>query len=964
MGLLRSVRRLLVLVAVLAAVPAVTASAQSAIAGVVRDTSGGVLPGVTVEAASPVLIERSRTAITDSEGRYQIIDLRPGVYAVTFALEGFNTFKRDGIDLPSNFTAALNADLKVGALEETITVSGQAAVVDVQNATQQTVMSRAVLDSVPTGRSVQTLSALLPGARLALPDVGGNSGMQNRDISVHGSDGRDMTFTVDGMVLNGIEGDGSVQSYYNEMMFEEITYQTSGITAETSAGGVRANMIPKDGGNRFKGTLFFTAANDALQSNNLTQDLRDRGLTAPDALFRIWDFNVAEGGPIKRDRLWFFSSYRDWGVYQYIANSNFGWGPKGPGSDPAIFGTPSGAQTVDDASIRSGMARFTAQVNSKNKVAFYWDKIRKFRGHENSGGAGVIIAGEATDIRAPRPRYTTESKWTSTLTSRLLLEAGYALDNETYTLEPLPGSVGVIPKRDITQNTLYGAYDFGDYYREPKRRTILSSLSYVTGSHAAKVGIQYGFGYFLRTRQLSADLVQRYRNGVPDSVIVYNTPQNSKADMNRDMGIYVQDSWTFNRLTVTPGVRFENFVGSVAARDEPAGRFVPARHFDQIDNLPNWKDVTPRFGLAWDVQGNGKTAVKFGIGKYMRAYTTGFADTYDPNFLDSDTRTWTDRNGDNIAQLNELGPSQNKTFGIKAARRPADGIGRPYQNEMNLSVQRELLSGLAVNFSYFRRDYKRLYATDNVALSPSDYTPLTLTSPLDGTPVTIYNLNPAKLGAIDLVDRISPTNSRKYGGFDVGFTARVRRLNAFGGVSTGRTIANTCDVQDPNQLRYCDQSMYDIPFATQVKFNGSYSLPWALQVSGSLQSYPGDARNSSVDTGNSGNIAAEDLSLRVNWLVNNTIVKAQTAQTLTQSQITVPLNPPGTKFLGRQNQLDFRLKRVFPFRGKQLEGQLDLYNAFNANPIISQNQTFGTALDRPASVLQGRLVRIGVQARF
>jgi hypothetical protein len=269
-------------------------------------------------------------------------------------------------------------------------------------------MSRAVLDAVPTGRSVQTLSALLPGARLALPDVGGNSGMQNRDISVHGSDGRDMTVMVDGMVLNGIEGDGSVQSYYNEMIFEEITYQTSGISAETSAGGVRANMIPKDGGNVFKGTLFGSFGNQTLQSNNLSQDLIDRGLAAPDALFRIWDFNVAEGGPIRRDRLWFFTSYRDWGVYQYIANSFYGWGPKGPGSDAAIFGTPSGSQTVDDASIRSGMVRFTTQVGRKNKVSWYWDKIRKFRGHENSAGAGVVIAGEATDIRDPHPRYTTE----------------------------------------------------------------------------------------------------------------------------------------------------------------------------------------------------------------------------------------------------------------------------------------------------------------------------------------------------------------------------------------------------------------------------------------------------------------------------------------------------------------------------------------------------------------------------
>src|SRR5689334_16772755 len=401
-----------VAIGVLALWPA-AARAQSAIAGVVKDTSGAVLPGVTVEVASDALIEKTRSATTDGQGQYKIIDLRPGIYIVTFTLPGFSSVKREGLELPSNFTATVNADLKVGALEETVNVSGQSPVVDVQTAVQQIVMSRQVLDAVPTGRSVPSLGAMLPGARLALPDVGGMSGMQNRDLTVHGSDGRDTTFQVDGMTLNGIEGDGSVQSYFNEAMFEEISYQTSAINAEVSAGGVRANMIPRDGGNQFKGTAFFSAANQGLQSNN-SDEARAQGLAAPDSLNKVWDFNVSEGGPIRKDKLWFFTAYRDWGVYQYIANSFF----------------TNGDQTIDDASIRSGMLRLTTQVGSKNKFAVYLDRIRKFRGHENSAPAGYAIAGEATDIRAPKQYYTTEAKWTSTVSSKLLVEAGLAINNE------------------------------------------------------------------------------------------------------------------------------------------------------------------------------------------------------------------------------------------------------------------------------------------------------------------------------------------------------------------------------------------------------------------------------------------------------------------------------------------------------------------------------------------------------
>ena len=956
----RSLATRTLLLIVLALLLPAAALAQSAIAGAVKDTTGAVMPGVTVEATSPALIEKVRSVVTDGQGQYKIVDLRPGVYAITFTLPGFNTAKREAVELPTNFTATINAELRVGALEETVTVSGASPVVDVQNAVQQTVLTRQVLDSVPTGRSIPTLGALLSGARLALPDVGGTSGMQNRDLTVHGSDGRDTTFQVDGMTLNGIEGDGSVQSYFNEAMFEEISYQTSAISAEVSAGGVRANMIPKDGGNQFKGTVFLSGANAGQQSNNST-DARALGLAAPDSLNKVWDFNASEGGPILRDRLWFFSSYRDWGVYQYIANSFF----------------KNGDQTIDDANIRSGVVRLTAQFTPKNKFSVYLDRIRKFRGHENSAPAGYAISGEATDIRAPKQYYTTEAKWTSTVSSKLLIEAGLAINNESYTLEPQLGSLLAIPRRDTILQTAFSSYDGGLYYREPIRRTAVAAASYVTGSHAFKAGIQYGWGYFWRQRSETADLIQLYRSGAPAQVIIHNTPQDSYAQMNADEGIYAQDSWTVGRLTINPGVRLEHFNGSIDGHDVAPGRFVSARHFESRPDVPNWNDVAPRFGMAWDVQGNGKTAVKFGIGKYVRAYSTGFAETYDPNFYTSATLTWLDLNGDDVAQgargcvyrtpgceidFSTL-PS---SFGAKPLQNPADGISRPYQIETNLSVQREVVPGTSVTASYFRRDYKNLIWSDNLGIDPSDYTAVPIVSPT-GETVTIYNLNPTKASALNLLDANSSANYRKYTGVDVNFNSRMKGLTLFGGVSVGHQISNTCQVEDPNQLRFCDQAPLGIPYYTQIKLSGSYSLPWALQVSGSFQSYPGDARNSTVDGTtalNNGTILAEDPSLRVVWSVDRATFKTLTGQTLTQSSVNVPLNAPGTKFLERQNQLDMRITRSFKFRGLNLQAQADAYNALNTGVVLSAVQTYGTALDRPASILQGRLVRFGLQAKF
>src|SRR5712691_2967642 len=233
------------------------AFAQSGIAGVVKDTTGAVLPGVTIEASSPALIERTRSVVSDAQGQYKIVDLRPGTYTVTFVLTGFNTVRRDGIELPANFTAPVSADMKVGALEETITVSAESPVVDVQNAVQQQVMPQARLDAVPTGgRNIQSIGAILTGITQSQPDVGGAQGMQQTYMATHGADPRDNTIQVDGMSVNGIEGDGAIQQYFNQMMFSELSYQTGAISAETSGGGVRVNMIPKDGGNTLRATYF------------------------------------------------------------------------------------------------------------------------------------------------------------------------------------------------------------------------------------------------------------------------------------------------------------------------------------------------------------------------------------------------------------------------------------------------------------------------------------------------------------------------------------------------------------------------------------------------------------------------------------------------------------------------------------------------------------------------------------
>jgi len=480
-------RRLLLLVvasALCTLLPS-AAHAQSAIAGVVRDTSGAVPPGVTVEAASPSLIEKTRTVVTDASGQYKIVDIRPGAYTVTFSLAGFATVKREGFDLSANFTASINAEMKVGGLEETITVSGAAPIVDVQTTQQREVLGRAVLDALPTGRNYQTIGATLPSVSMGRFDVGGSTAMQQSTVISAGSIGGDMAMLVDGMNISSSLNSGSVPAtYHNDGAYQEYVYQVSGANAEFSSGGVTINMIPKEGSNtiRSDGVALYTNGN--FQAQNVDDTQRAQGVTTPAKIDKTWDYNFSGGFPIVRDRLWWFTSARFWGYNNFAPN--------------AI--DKDGNQVVDDNDVRAWTNRATAQLSQKNKITAMYDYLPKFRGHRDIELG--TVAPEATVVQRTPASFNTQAKWTSTVTSKLLIEAGFSENYYDYTLhyrpevqtaEQLP-PYGSISHLDIVtgRRTVAATQDFRDTF---PFYNLYGASSYITGSHAFRLGVQWGNGW-------------------------------------------------------------------------------------------------------------------------------------------------------------------------------------------------------------------------------------------------------------------------------------------------------------------------------------------------------------------------------------------------------------------------------------------------------------------------------------
>lgn len=963
------------------------ALAQSGIAGAVKDTTGAALPGVTVEAISDVLIERSRSVTTDGEGQYRFVDLRPGQYTVTFTLPGFNTLRREGVELPADFVASINGELRVGGIEEALTVTAASPLVDVQSTNRSQVLTRDVLDAIPTGRSFQSVGQLVVGVTLSRPDVGGSQAMQQTYFQTHGMAIRNTTVQVDGMMMNSTRNDGSVNPYFNDAMSQEVSYETTGAGADVSAGGVRINMIPREGGNRFSGALFSAWSDGAWQANNLTPRLRSEGLSAVDKVDKIYDFNLSLGGPLRGNKLWFFTSARKWGVDSPVADvfytpENV---PFPIGYQQCKSGVVACEQAIDDQQISSGMLRLTWQMSSKHKLGAYYDRLYKTRGHDMLAGTDPRTA---SFTWVSPVYYTTQVKWTSAVSNKLFLEAGYG-SNVNVTVQQMQDGIAQprgtaawfagAARTDRDLGTSWGATSNIPTF-VPTKYLAVTSASYVTGSHAMKVGLQFGNGYLETRQDANADLQQDYRSGVPDSVVIRNTPFRYRDTMNRDLGIYVQDLWTMNRLTINAGLRLEHLKAENTALTSDAGRFAPQRSFPTTPNLPNWTDIAPRFGAAYNLFGDGKTALKFSLNRYNDARTTGIAAMYNPLALATARLTWRDLNGDDIAQGQpgcvyltagcEINVGQiPANYGTRSLRTYDPATERPWNLMSSVGVQHQLTQNLSVMAALVQNRFYQLPIRDNRLRTRADYSPLTVYSPIDGEAITIYNLSPAKVTQVDEVDTTATSSRRQmFTGYELTFNARLPGgATLFGGSSIDRTLNVTCDEPDnPNLDRFCDQRETGVPYLKQFKFAGSYPLPWyGIRLGGTLQSYPGALMGSANQTSGT------------TWLLTPTTRYAANCPgpctpgalvvpTLSEASLTVPLRPWRTEYLRRLNQLDVRASKSFSIGRSRLEAQLELFNTLNADTALTVLGTnFGTAAYQQASsAVQGRVIRIGTQWKW
>ena len=918
----------------------VLAQGVGAIGGTIADASGARIPGATVTLSSPGIIGGNQLAVTDERGAYQFTRLVPATYTVRAELSGFQAVVREGVVVNSDVTVRVDFILQVGELTETLTVTGEAPLLDTSSALNQAVLDREVLDTLPQGRDLWSIGRMVPGVVPQRLDVGGSNALVLTHTSVHGSLVAESGYHVDGVEMSSAFGDGgSKANGWDTNMFQEVNYQLGNASAEYQKGGVVYNMVTRTGTNQFRGTLSFTGSNDSLQSDNVTPELlADLRLGVPPLalqanpninpaakVLRLLDTAQSLSGPILRDKLWFTATGNFMQIHRYAIGSY----------------DLDGTQYVEDFSAWTLSGKVSWQVSPGNQLHYTHIYNRENRYHLSF--IREFMEGRAT-YRFEMPSQIDQVRWTATLSSSLLLDVGAAFMRNMWPQGPQAEvQHGDIPRFDaITRqhSVAQGTYDRNPGYAYPAN----ASLTWARGGHNVKTGYQFARRMdskeAVSMSHFPTGLRAIYRNGVPDSVNTYNTPATVQAFV-QDHGVFVQDNWqTTRRLALNFGLRMQKTLGWVPPACQEQTIFISGQCFSRIDDNPDWLDVAPRFAVIYDLRGDGRTALKFAANRYSLGIGSSHPNRINPIRVTSDTRSWTDRNRDLVPQLDELGPSTG--FNLGTTNRYDLAVARPFVNEFSIELEHQFPGNLVASAGYFRRETRRNIGARNVAVPFDSYIPLVVTERSSGQQVTVYNQNPALRGRFDVLwDNYDELNAN-FNGADFAFNKRLNNhWMLMGGLSIGRNEVDTyagADLNNPNNTFRQGLDLRDVPVS--FKLNGIYDAPYGLTLSGTFQHFTGFPEPATV------------------LVSGDTVALTQVTQSVRVAEV-------GATRLPDNNMLDFSIRKKIALRnGRSIAPVLEVFNATNANTTQSRLTQLGPAYQRVTAIQFPRMWRFGFNVTF
>lgn len=971
----------LLLVICLAACVGSIAHAQTddlgTVAGVVTNAVRAPLTGVTVTATGDAPGETERMTHTDAAGRYEIAALPTGSYTIAFSNPGSKTVERRNVQVHASVHARIDAELPRGEPREIVVLTAPVPLIDTRSVASRRVVTQEFVKAIPTSSLFTTIGVLIPGMSATgsgqrnYQDVGGSVGLAQGVLAIHGGRFSDQVVTLDGLSVGTWDRSGSVSSLGlpdHATLETTITYAAHPGWHET--GGVVVNFVPQTGGNTIRGDVVASGTAARLQFNNRTSDLEAAGLRTQNRIKYIADMNAAAGGPLVRTRAWFAADYR--------RRSRVLWLPAYYDTNPSdwVYVPSASRQATDDERESNGGGRITVRTLSHSTASFNYVQDAICNCH-------WLITPRAAPEAAEHALTSTrmaQARWRSAPTDRLFMDVRMSRLRAALASSPQPEAVGPAAiDGGLSNLNLRSRATFGpDGYRDiaDDRMDVRGSISYTTGSRAVMVGSSAERGRRRSAYYSLGDYSVTLQNGLPRAVTYLGGPA-SAIDELATWATFAQGRWTAHRITVDAGVRFDRLSTSHPPVTLPATPLLPRRDFAASDVL-NWKDVSPRIGAVYDLFGDGRTAVKTAISRFVLQEGLEITQAVDPAGtarLTGNTRRWNDVNNDFIPQgdpLNpepngELGRSGNRDFG--AARPPmridpavARGINvRPSQREVSATLEHQFTAHVSVAAAYISRIYGHFTVADDINLSPADFDgPYCVTIPPDphlpagGKSLCgLFDLAPSR--PMKRVDRVLSAASRygrqseRWNGIDLTGSARLATLWLQGGMSTGKTITDNCDViskvDDPTTL----DCHVETAILSDVKFLATYQLPWRTRVGATFQSSPGRQ------------VSAIYLFSDLPGL--GRVTSSPTGVT------SVNLIRPGTRFGDRVNQTNVRVARRFGFGRRIVELRVDVYNALNANTVLTWNDIYGSTAPSltwltPESIMQARVMTLGIHMNW
>jgi hypothetical protein len=945
---------------IISALP-LAAQGVGAIGGTVMDATGAVLPGATVTLSSVQgTVGGNQITVTDGRGAYQFLRLVPATYAVRAELQGFRPVEQRNVVVNADVTARADIRLEIGTLEEGIIVTGGAPLLDTTTALKQTVITRQELEALPNRTDVWAIARVIPGVVINKIDVGGTEAFLQSTATVRGSS-TENKFMIDGMDVSTPTGNGTTAVLYlDPYAFEETTFQVGTDSAENSNGGLTYNMITRTGTNQFHGGGMFNGTTPALaRSRNYSPELRAqllatvpaRALAAkpdiePHADIRLMtDAGAWLAGPVARDKLWFAGTWHDQRLDRYNLGSY----------------DPDGTQVIDDNRMWTTSAKLSWQVTKSAQLSYFNNLQYKLIGHR---GGGTFADSRA---RQYNPKYpvVNQLKFTSLVRAKMAVDATYNRLRSDDPIGPRPEvKPGDIATTDTT--TQVSAVALPTYTAlETSKDQFRSSVSWFAGAHDIKIGYEYvNTGRPVRIWSTSG-LRANFANGVPTSVNTYLVAvtkeqgykgadiPTSYAFREDTHGAYIQDKWILHRkLTLNLGLRYETSDSWQPATCRPETQFFAGACFEEI-TAPSFRDVSPRFNLVYDVNGDAKTALKVTANRYNQPISVSVIERLNPVTTVSDTRQWLaqsrcgaagvfgcDRNGDLIPQLDEIGPTPGYVFPGVNALYP-DDLKRPVSNEYTVELQRELPQGIVFSAGYVHRQTRRNIATSNTAAPPSSWIgPITVTEVTSGRTVQVWNRGTAASANLHSNSKDADTN---YHGGDITLRKRMSdRWSMQGGASFGKVTAATRggNRNDPNITSAFDSNVItegDRPWS--YRLSGVYELPYQLFLSGTWQFQAGPPETTIV------------------LVTNQTIALAQGNQS-------VQVAPVGDVRFPNTATLDLNIRKVWRLGRQTLAPRLEIFNATNESTITAWVSQLGPTYHRPSGLQRGRLIKLELAYDF